>query len=148
MEANYGLKNLRAESTAGSERGVRPDTKDRGAVAASRLNGSTVRDGSLVNGGIVKQMSEVISSTSPRSVRSADLFGQARRFQTKADEQKVLAEGTEDALTRQMHWSAANAYAKWAMETEKTAETLSVFEQRFQSPTPRFDALPKSSQGH
>ena len=65
-----------------------------------------------------------------RRITSADLYAQARELQAKADEQDILGEDAGDAIRRQFHSSARNAYALWAIEIEKIAATLEMMEQR------------------
>jgi hypothetical protein len=43
---------------------------------------------------------------------------------------RAYGEDAADAIKRQFHSSAGNAYALWAIEIEKTAVTLEMMEQR------------------
>lgn len=75
---------------------------------------------------------------SNRQITSADIFARARDLRNKANENRFVAETTEDKSRRQLFATAATAYAEWANGIEKIAVTIAGIERSVKAARERF----------
>ena len=68
-----------------------------------------------------------------QSVKSADLFGRARTFHQKANEQLENARLADNQSRQQLLLAGAAAFSEWGKQLEKTAQVIEQIEARTKS---------------